>query len=74
MIVFPFLPMHEGLTSSFFFDVTDLNNEGQLLLSRSNIRHREYSQRVTDILPMGLTPNDPMGSGARWAGPIFPRP
>ena len=28
----------------------------------------------TPVLPIGLTPNDPMGSVARWAGPIFPSP
>ena len=30
--------------------------------------------RITALLPIGLTPNDPMGSVARWAGPIFPSP
>jgi fatty-acyl-CoA synthase len=25
-------------------------------------------------LPIGLTPNAPMGSVAKWAGPIFPSP
>jgi hypothetical protein len=26
------------------------------------------------LLPIGLTPNAPMDSVARWAGPIFPSP
>ena len=53
-IVFPLLLINEGLTSSFF-GVNELNNDDQLLLSRSNIRHWEGRLRVTDITPLART-------------------
>jgi hypothetical protein len=34
----------------------------------------KFREAITDPLPIGLTPNGPMGSVARWAGPIFPSP
>jgi len=53
-IVFPLLLINEGLTSNFF-GVSELNNDDQLLLSRSNIRDWEGRLRVTDITPLART-------------------
>jgi hypothetical protein len=53
-IVFPLLLINEGLTASFF-GVSELNNDDQLLLSRSNIRDWEGRLRVTDITPLART-------------------
>ena len=53
-IVFPLLLINEGLTSNFF-GVSELNNDDQLLLSRSNIRDWEGRLRVTDIMPLART-------------------
>jgi hypothetical protein len=35
---------------------------------------RQVDTRLSTVLPIGLTPNAPMGSVAKWAGPIFPSP
>ena len=53
-IVFPLLLINNGLTASFF-GVSELNNDDQLLLSRSNIRDWEGRLRVTDITPLART-------------------
>ena len=53
-IVFPLLLINEVLTSSFF-GVSELKNDDQLLLSRSNIRDWEGRLRVTDITPLART-------------------
>jgi hypothetical protein len=53
-IVFPLLLIDDGLTSRFF-GVNELNNNDQLLLSRSNIRDWEGCLRVTDITPLART-------------------
>jgi hypothetical protein len=53
-IVFPLLLINEGLTSRFL-GVSELNNDDQLLLPRSNIRDWEGRLRVTDITPLART-------------------
>ena len=53
-IVFPLILIDDGFTSRFF-GVTELNNDDQLLPSRSYIRHWEGCLLVTDITPLART-------------------